>query len=328
MKPAKKKAISIAALCTAAGAFLSFSALAALDFNYFELGTMDTAENTYVLAETFTNITVNGAECDVRLLPSEDGTCTVVCSETNRIAHTVTVENNTLTIERTDDRKWYEHIGFMWSYRGPIEVLVCLPERTYENLAIQTASGTVEVPDDFSFARAEVDGVSGDIRFEAAVRGDLFIRNVSGGIKINGTNPENLTVRSTSGSVTVDSVEVAAGFSSENVSGSQKVSHVTCQSAAASSISGGVAFSDLIASESIRMESVSGRLDLTRCDADTLWLKTVSGSVTGTLCTGKRFVTSTASGRVSVPDTVTGGRCEAETVSGDIQLDVIPVSPG
>ena len=306
MKPAKRKAIIIAAVCVAAGILLSFTALAALDFNFFELSTMGAASNTYVFPDAFpfANITVRGAECDVRLLPSGDGDCTVVCNETDRITHTVTVENDTLIIKRTDDRKWFEHIGIMWNYWGPIEVLVYLPERIYENLYIETVSGAVEVPDDFSFSKADVDGVSGDIHFMAAVRGDLSIQNVSGGIR-------------------VDSIDVAGAFTCENVSGKQTVSHVTCQSATISSISGGVSLSDLIASESIRAESVSGHLDLTRCDAGTLWLKTVSGSVIGTLCTEKVFAASTTSGNIRVPDTATGGRCEVETVSGNINLGIV-----
>ena len=306
MKPAKKKALIIAAVCVAAGMLLSFSALAALDFNFFELGTMEPASNTYVFSDAFpfANITVRGAECDVRLLPSGDGDCTVVCNETDRITHTVTVENDTLMIKRTDDRKWFEHIGIMWNYWGPIEVLVYLPERIYENLYIETVSGAVEVPDHFSFARAEVEGVSGDIHFMAAVRGDLSIQDVSGGIR-------------------VDSIDVAGAFTCENVSGKQTVSHVTCQSATFNSTSGGVSLSDVVASESIRMESVSGRLDLTRCDAGTLWLKTVSGSVTGTLCTEKVFAAGTTSGNIRVPDTAAGGRCEVETVSGDINLGIV-----
>ena len=62
MKPAKKKALIIAAVCVAAGLLLSFTALAALDFNFFELGTMEQVSNTYAPADAFTNITVRGAE--------------------------------------------------------------------------------------------------------------------------------------------------------------------------------------------------------------------------------------------------------------------------
>ena len=322
MKAAKKKAIRFAVVCLAAGLLISFVALAALDFNFFEMGTMEPVTNTYAVSEGFTKISVWGSECDVRLIPSEDAACTVLCNETDRITHVVTVRNGTLTIERTDDRKWFEHIGFMWSYWGPIEVIVYLPEGAYDDLYIRTASGDVDVPGDFSFTQAEVDGVSGSIRFAADVKGALRLKAVSGSIQVGGVAPETLTVESTSGKVAVDAAEVGEAFSCKTVSGDQRIDRVTCRNASVYSTSGVVVASDLVASEQIRMEAVSGSLKLERCDADTLWLKTVSGDVTGTLRTEKAFLASTVSGSVHVPDSGAGGTCEVRTVSGSIRLDV------
>lgn len=322
MRPAKRRALRFAIICVAAGLLISFVALAALDFNFFEMGTMNPVTNTYIVADAFKDIRVSGAECDVRLIPSEDATCTVLCNETDRIAHTVAVKDGALTIERTDNRRWFEHIGFTWNYWGPIEVIIYLPESAYEDLYIQTASGDIEVPDAFSFARAEADGVSGDVSFAAGVEGALRLKAISGDIRVSGTTPQSLTVESTSGKIIVDSVDVSAAFSCKTISGGQEISRLTCQNASIYSTSGRVIASDLIASESIRMETVSGGIKLTGCDAATLWLKAVSGSVTGTLRTDKKFVTHTTSGSVSVPDTVGGGICEVNTVSGSIHLDV------
>lgn len=321
MKTARKKALRFALISVAAGLLISFAALVALDFNFFEMGTMEPVTNTYAVTDAFTGVSVWGAECDVRLIPSRDATCTVLCSETDRIAHTVAVRNGTLIIERTDNRKWFEHIGFMWSYWGPIEVVICLPEGAYEDLRVRTTSGDVEIPEAFSFAQAEVNVVSGDIRFAAGVEGELHLTSISGDLQVGGTSPQGLTVESTSGEVAVDAVETSV-FSCKTISGTQRISRLTCQRATVNSTSGSVIASDLIASENIRMEAVSGSLELTRCDADTLWLKTVSGSVTGTLRTAKVFDVSTTSGSVHVPDTAGGGLCEIKTVSGSIHLDV------
>ena len=325
MKPAKKKAIRFAVACVAAGLLIGFIALAALDFNFFEMGTMAPVTNEYALAEAFTNIEVYGGSSDVRLLPSEDGACTVLCHETDRVTHTVTVEKGTLTIRRNDNRKWFEHIGFTWSYWGPMEVVISLPERAYEELYIRTPTGDVEVPGDFSFTRAEVDGSSGNIRFEAEVSGDLSVKSVSGNIRVSGVSPANLTARSTSGDIAVEAARVRGTFSCHTVSGSQKISDVTCRSASVYATSGDVLAADLLASEDIRMENISGRLELIRCDADTLWLKNVSGDVIGSLRTAKTFAANTTSGRIRVPadDAAGGGTCEVKTVSGDIALDVL-----
>ena len=322
MRPEKKKALRFALICVAAGLLISFIALASLNFSFFEMGTMEHAATTYTVTDSFTNIKVWGAECDVRLIPSEDGTCTVLCNETDRVTHTVSVKNGTLIIERTDNRKWYEHIGFTWSYWGPMEVVVSLPGRAYGDLDVRTASGRVEIPGDFSFDNAGVDGTSGDVRFMAAVDGDLRLKTVSGDIQAGGMRPKTLTVTSTSGDITLNTIAVNAAFSCKTVSGSQTVTDLTCRSATLNTTSGDVTVSDLIASENIRMEAVSGRLNLIRCEADTLWLKTVSGDVTGTLRTDKAFATYTTSGTVRVPDSTSGGACEVKTVSGNIRLDI------
>ena len=323
MKQAKRKAITLAAICVAAGLLIGFIALAALDFNFFEMGTMKPVTSIYTPTETFTGITVRAAESDVRLLPSEDGTCSILCNETDKITHTVAVESGTLTIRSVDHRKWYERIGFIWNLSSPIEVVVYLPERAYEALYVRTASGNIDVPDGLSFAQAEVDGTSGDICFTAAVEEELLLKSVSGDIQVGATNPESLIVQSTSGDVTVDAAAVSGEFSCKTVSGTQRVSNLTCRNATVYSTSGSVIASDLIASDNIHMEAVSGSLKLTRCDADTLWLKTVSGNVSGTLCTEKVFVTHSTSGGIRVPDTAAGGTCEVKTVSGSISLDVL-----
>ena len=323
MRPAKKKALRFAIICVAAGLLISFVALASLDFNFFEMGTMEPVTSIYMPKDTFTNIMVRAAGSDVRLLPSEDGACKVLCNETDKITHTVEVESGTLTIRSIDNRKWYEHIGLIWNSWSPIEVIIYLPDHVYEDLYIRTASGNVEVPNDLSFVQAEVDGTSGDICFTANVERKLLLKAVSGDIQVGGTNPETLTVESTSGEITVDSVRVNTMFSCKTISGRQKLSNMTCQNATVYSTSGSVIASNLIASENIHMEAVSGSLQLARCDAEALWLKTVSGSVAGTLCTEKAFVTHTTSGSIRVPDTVTGGTCEVRTVSGSIDLDVL-----
>lgn len=323
MRPIKRKAIILAAACVAAGLCVSFAALAALDFNFFEVGTMEPVTSVYTPTEAFTNITVRAAESDVRLLSSEDGTCKVVCNETDKIIHTVEVENDTLIVRSTDNRQWYERIGFVWNHWSPIEVIIYLPDHDDETLYIRTASGDVEVSADCSFDHAEVDGTSGDICFAAAVEGELLLKSVSGSIQVSGTNPDSLIVQSTSGDVMVDSVDVNGEFSCKTISGTQRISDLACENATVYSTSGDVIASDLIASGSIRMEAISGNLRLVGCDADTLWLKTVSGNVIGTLRTEKAFIANSTSGGIRVPDTAADSTCEVKTVSGDINLDVL-----
>lgn len=320
MKVAKRNLLIAAAATVAAGLLLCFGAFAAMGFDFSRLNTLTVETHTYTVEDPFVNLSVDGAECDVRLFPSEDGSCKVVCRESDKIDHTVKVVDGTLTIKRVDHRKWYEHIvGFHW---GKMEVAIYLPESAYASLSVTSVSGDVEIPAGFSFGEAEVQSTSGDVRFLASVENGLSVKTVSGDLFVQNTAPKSLRARSTSGDVTVSSVQVGAELTIKTVSGDLSLSQITCGSIDAETTSGDVECTALRASGSLRVKTVSGDVELRGCDGGTLWIKTTSGDVSGRLLTEKRFVTDTTSGRVRVPNAASGGTCEVTTVSGDIEFTV------
>ena len=58
------------------------------------------------------------------------------------------------------------------------------------------------------------------------------------------------------------------------------------------------------------------------CDAAEIYVKTDTGDVTGTLLSDKKFFAESDTGKVSVPKSVTGGRCEISTDTGRIDITV------
>lgn len=276
-----KKMIQAAVALVAAGLVIAFGAMAAMDFDFNKMNTLHFATNTYSIDKSFTDISIETAECDIRLLPSEDDSCRVVCEESKEIFHSVSVKNNTLTIDRTDARQWYKRIvGIYW---GDMTITVYLPQTAYESLSVLNVSGNTTIPEDFSFTDAKIRSTSGDIEFLAPVEKDLSLKTVSGNLHAEGTNPKSLDAQSTSGRVTLSGVT---------------------------------------ATKAIQIETVSGNIKLEGCDADSLWLKSTSGNVSGTLLTKKKFLTNTTSGRVNVPASTSGGKCEIKTTSGNIQFEI------
>jgi len=280
MRDYNRKAMKIAGALIGIGLVLCLVAFARMDFNISEMNSLRFETNEYTVEESFTDISIDSAEGDVHLLPSQDNTCRVVCMEGDKISHTVSVKNNTLTIERVDKRKWYEHIGIYW---GGMEIMVYVPQTEYDSLAVASVSGDVEIPDDFSFHTASVVNTSGDVKFCAAVGGELSIKTVSGDLYAENVNPMSLEVQSTSGEIILDSV---------------------------------------LAVSELRAKTVSGDIVLRGCDAGSLRLKSTSGDVSGTLLSGKDFITDTTSGEVKVPGSGGDGKCEVKTTSGDIHLEV------
>lgn len=338
MKRSKKIALIAALVCVAAGAVISCCALASVRFDFERVNTMKFETKTYDVRESFSNIRIQGTECSVRLLPSRDGACTVVCTEGENIAHTVAVERDTLTITRTDSRKWYQRIGVYW---GEMSVTVYLPAPTYGELFIQNASGDISVPGGFTFSQAQLQSTSGEIDCAAEIQGSLdlkttsgdisasghtagalAVQSTSGDVELSGVQALRLTVETTSGEVTARAAAAAGDARVKTVSGEIDLERLSAQALCVRSTSGDVELADTVIAGALEIETVSGEIDLERCDGESLRIKSTSGDVSGTLLTSKRFTTQTTSGTVQVPNTASpgDGSCEVITTSGDIRF--------
>lgn len=236
---------------------------------------------TYCLPD-FDAVDIAVRECAVRFLPAQDGVCTVVMEETERISHDVTLQEGALTI-RLPEKKRLEEEKRRPSY--PIQATVYLPRSTYRALTVSTVSGSVEIPGGFTFGTAKLKTVSGKIKV-SSLKGDGAV-----------------SVESVSGSVILEQVSCAS-LAVHTVSGKIACSHVD--------VSGG----------EIQAVSVSGNLTLDLCDASTVQLQTVSGAVSGSLLRDTHFKVQTLSGKVSLPEesSTAQGLCVVQTTSGNVSF--------
>lgn len=319
MKKAKKITIITAAIVAAVGLICVFGGVIGMGFNFGNFNSSSAVTNTYKVEDAFKSILIDDSESDIELYPSEDGKCKVVCDESEKITHTVSVENGTLTVKRQDNRRWFEYFGF---FLTNMKVSVYLPQDKYEDLCATTLSGNVSVGKEFSFNTARAESTSGDVRFKADVKEELSAKSTSGEVYIENTAPQSLTAKSTSGNVRISGVKSADTLRANSVSGNIKLTDVVCSDLTAGTTSGEVSLMNTVAGKAMSLESTSGEIELDRCDAQSLWLKTISGGISGTLLSEKQFVTKTTSGSVNVPDCSSGGRCEASTVSGNIEFKI------
>lgn len=298
MKRSTKFALILAACLTAAGLFLCAGALAALDFDFARLSTVSFEETEYQVEDAFTQIIIDSAECDVRFLPSPDGTCRVLCQESEKVYHEVTVRDRTLRIQRQDQRAWYEYIGVFWTDR---HITVYLPEARYDDLTLRLDTGDVEMPRDFSFGSASVETDTGDVSWQSTVSGQLSVCTDTGDISVLGIQAQSLTLQTDTGKLRLQDIQ--------------------CDIADVESSTGDIRFSNLLASQTLRAEASTGDIRFDGTDAASIFVKTSTGDVTGTLLSGKNFLTETSTGTVRVPNT-TGGECRITTSTGDIELDI------
>ena len=102
--------------------------------------------------------------------------------------------------------------------------------------------------------------------------------------------------------------------------GKTALDNVTCKNLTSGGSTGDILLQKVIAADKISIQRSTGDVKLEGSDAAEIYVKTDTGDVTGSLLTDKVFVTDTDTGRVDVPKTTPGGRCEITTDTGDIRI--------
>ena len=272
---------------------------------------------TYEITDEFNDIFISVDTADVRLVNSEDGKVRVECVEGYKITHKAFVENGTLTVERHDERKWYEHIAI-----APInfEITVYLPEGEWGKLNINTSTGNTEIPSGFTFSSVDIKQSTGNIAFSATSSGKINLFTSTGGISVSGASPTDLTVHSSTGDVNISDVTASGKIEVESSTGKQKFTNARCNSFDAEANTGDAILTNVIAEGKLSIERSTGDVRLDSVDAAEIYINTDTGNVTGTLLSEKIIFATTDTGDVDVPRCTVGGRCEIETDTGNIEI--------
>lgn len=295
-----KKWLITAASLTALGFIILIGAMAALDFDFSKISTLTYETNTYEVNGDFDKISIDVNITDIVFAQSDDESCQVVCFEAEKVKHSVRCTNGTLTIGVTDNRKWYDYFGI--SFASP-KMTIYLPKSEYASLLIDTDTSDINIPKSFSFNELEIESDTGNVDCMA---------NVSDSIKIE----------SDTGDIGISSVSSKCDIDIKTDTGSIKLTDVDCTNFSAESDTGNISLVNVIAEDGIYVESDTGNVKLKNSDASKLSIETDTGDVTGTLLSEKIFIAKSSTGRVKVPDTESGGKCEIRTATGNIKIDI------
>ena len=314
----KKRWLIAAAVLVLIGALLFAGAMLSVGWDFNALG-----EKTETVAleipEPFRNIAIRSDTEEIRFLPAEDGVCRVTFREQEKERHTAAVENGTLMIGKTDARQGTELLSF--SFDSP-EITLYLPQREYGALTIEESTGGVMIPKDFAFESIRIDASTGDVDCSACVSGEARIALSTGDIRMEDVSAGALVLTVSTGKVTVRGA-VCTGDVHVGVSTGKAVLHgLRCKNLRSEGTTGDLAMEKVLAEGSMTIERSTGKVRFDACDAADFAVKTGTGDVTGTLLSEKVFLTQTDTGRVDVPKTVSGGKCEITTGTGDIQISV------
>ena len=260
MSKAVKIWLIIAASLILVGGLIFVGAMTVNGWDFAAMSTYEYETNEYEITEEFTSISIVTDVTDVELISADGEKCIVECYEETGLKHEVSVKGGTLTIELTDTRKWYEHIGIGF---GSSKITVRVPKEIYDKISVKTSTG------------------------------DIKIENISA---------SSIALNLSTGESTLRDIE--------------------CKSLLSEGSTGDISMERLVATEKILIERDTGDVSFNACDAAEIFVETDTGDVRGSLLSQKVFITNTDTGKVSVPNSIEGGRCKIDTDTGDIILTV------
>ena len=122
--------------------------------------------------------------------------------------------------------------------------------------------------------------------------------------------------------MTVSDVTSKGDVSVSVSTGKTYITDTKCKSVISNGDTGGISLDNVIAAEKFSIERSTGDVKFNNSDATEIYVKTDTGDVTGNLLTDKVFIAQTDTGKVDVPKTVIGGKCEISTDTGNIMISI------
>lgn len=309
----------VASVLILIGIAIFIGALAMLNWDFKNLSTVKYETNTYAFSEDFHDLSIVTDTADVRILPAEDGKCTVICEEETNAKHAVEVKDGKLTITLQNKKAWRDYIGI--NFRSP-KIVVYLPQEQYGDVKIQGSTCDVEIAEDFRCASLSISVSTGDVESYASVSGSVKIKTSTGHICVKNISAGALDLTVSTGKVTVSDIACEGDLKLIVSTGKAYLSGIRCNNLTTNGDTGDLSLSDVIATGKFSIERTTGDVKFDSCDAAELTVETDTGDVTGSLLSDKIFFAETETGSVRVPKTTTGGRCEITTSTGDIRIDI------
>lgn len=220
MKKSTKIWLITATSLVALGCIMFSVAMTKIHWDFTKLSTVKYETNTYEVTDDFNSISMLTDTADILFVQSDDKICKVVCYEMSDMKHTTTVQNNTLTINVTDEREWYDHIGITL---GSPKITVYLPKTEYDSLAIKEDTGDIEVPKDFKFGSIDIATSTGDITVSGITcEDDLKINVSTGKVNLTDIKCKSFISDGSTGDISLNNVIATEKFSIERSTGDVK----------------------------------------------------------------------------------------------------------
>ncbi len=319
MNRATKNWIIIASSLMFLGIVMFGCVMSIYEWDFVKLNTQKFANNTYELKDKFSDISINTDTADIIFLPSENEATRVVCYENKKSEHLVAVKSETLEINLEDNRKWYDYIGI--NFENP-KITVYIPQGEYGGLFVKSSTSDVKIPENFKFSDINISGSTGDVYCMASSYNTVNIKLSTGDINLQDIKVGEAILSVSTGDINLKSVSCDRKLEANVSTGKTKLTDIVCGKVVSKGITGDISLYNVIAKESFSITRETGDVKFENSDAAEIFAETSIGNVKGNLLSSKVFITETSTGDIKVPKTVSGGKCEIITDTGDIKITI------
>ena len=319
MRSSTKVWLIIGVSLVLAGCILFGGMMTAVNWDFTKLSTVKYETNQHEINGEFSDISLKTDTADITFLLSDDGKCKIICYEEEKSRHKVFVEEGTLKIEKTSEKKWYDYIGVNF---GSPKIKVYLPQKEYSDLKISGSTGDVIVLEGLEFVGVDISLSTGDVDFCASASKNAKIETTTGKITAKNITAGAIELSASTGDITVGDVNCEGDVKVNVTAGKVNLTNVDCKNLCSEGSTGDMRLKGVMAKEKFSVTRSTGDLTFEGCDAAEVYVKTDTGDVKGSFLTDKVVMAQTDTGKIDIPKTMTGGRCEITTDTGDINISI------
>ncbi len=309
--------ISICLILT--GCVIFMGVMSSLSWDFTKLSTTKAEINEYEIKEEYKSISILTDTADVLFVASGEERTVIECTEEEKNKHIVEVKDGTLYIKKDDSRKWYQKIGI--NFTSP-KITVKIPAGEFLCLLVETSTGKVEIPNDFKFKSIDISASTGNILVKACAQESIKIKTSTGDVLVKDVQAKAIDASATTGKITLLNVHCENDINLKVTTGRTELKNVTGKNLSSGGSTGRIDLTNTVLKESILINRSTGDVSFSACDAGEMAINTSTGSVKGSLLSEKDFITKTNTGNVDVPKTISGGKCEIATDTGNIKIEI------
>ncbi len=242
-------------------------------------------------ADAFKSIKFDDSNKGINVVPSKDDKIRITYSDNDKNHYVISEMGETLSIEYSWKKRWYEYIGITWYFNFESDdVTISIPDAYAGNIDVLTSNGRIELHDialpgelraDTSNSRIIADNVKGT---------DIHFITSNGTVEMRDVISENVIDVKTSNSK----------IETDNIQG-----------------------------KDIRLDTSNGHISLDRVKADSLYFDTSNSRITGTVVgrmTDFKITSHTSNAHNNLPENFDENGSKtlfADTSNGSIEVDFV-----